>query len=129
MVPIHAAVLMCAWVVMTKRRRFPRPLVFATSHGHPEIEGSPFDMSGDTDLPAGLQCEACHGPLGNHGMKILPRGQAREPMLDFAVTKNARPELQNYLCLACHEDYNRMYWQSQSTSVIGFSVCELPRST
>lgn len=101
---------------------FPTALVFATSHGHPKIEGSPFDMSGGIDLPAGLQCEACHGPLGNHGMKILPPGQSREPMLDFAVTKNARPELQNHLCLACHEDYNRMYWQSSPHQLSGL-VC------
>lgn len=36
--------------------------VFQNHHGDPSTPGSPF--SSGQDFPAGLQCEACHGPVG-----------------------------------------------------------------
>ena len=90
---------------------FPTSLVFANIHGHPSVDGTPFDMTDSPTLPAGLQCEACHGPMSEHGTKILPDGAIREPMLNFGERGNAHSDLQNHLCLACHSDYNRMHWR------------------
>lgn len=91
---------------------FPTALVFANIHGHPNFRGTPFEISEDPVLPAGLQCEACHGPMSEHGAKILPEGAVREPMLNFGEYGNAKTDLQNQLCLACHDDYNRMHWRA-----------------
>ncbi|MCY4128868.1 MAG: DmsE family decaheme c-type cytochrome [Gammaproteobacteria bacterium] len=91
---------------------FPTALIFANIHGHPNFRGTPFEISDSSKLPAGLQCEACHGPLAEHGAKILPEGAVREAMLNFGERGNAKVDLQNQLCLACHEDYNRMHWRA-----------------
>ena len=44
---------------------FATAAVFETVHGHPGIDGSPFADAVSSAFPAGLQCEACHGPAGN----------------------------------------------------------------
>ena len=67
-------------------------------------------MSAAAHLPAGLQCEACHGPAGDHARQILPAGVVREPMVNFGVRANAEPGLLNGLCLGCHADYERAHW-------------------
>ena len=89
---------------------FPIALVFANIHGHPHFRGTPFETSDSAQLPAGMQCEACHGPMANHGVKILPKDSVREPMLNFGEQGNAKPDLENQMCLTCHDDYNRMHW-------------------
>lgn len=91
---------------------FPTALIFANIHGHPNFRGTPFERSVSPRIPAGLQCEACHGPIGEHGVKILPEGATRAPMLNFGARGNAKADLQNHLCLACHEDYNRSHWRT-----------------
>lgn len=91
---------------------FPTASIFANIHGHPGIKGTPFEAGDSPELPAGLQCEACHGPMAEHGVKILAEGKAREPILNFGNRSNANADLQNHLCLACHEDYNRMHWRA-----------------
>lgn len=91
---------------------FPTSMVFANIHGHPNVQGTPFQMSESLQLPAGLQCEACHGPMAEHGAKILADGATREPMLNFGKQGNADSDLQNHLCLSCHDDYNRMHWRA-----------------
>ena len=53
---------------------FPTDALFETVHGHPGVEGSPFMPGPLASFPAGLQCEACHGPIGAHGQRILPDG-------------------------------------------------------
>ena len=88
---------------------FPTLELFATVHGHPAIAGSPFAMD-DASPPGGLQCESCHGPAGEHDRRMLPEGARREPVLNFGERGNATPELQNALCLACHETYERAHW-------------------
>ena len=90
---------------------FPTSEIFATVHGHPEIDGSPFSSSDPENYPHGLQCEACHGPAGEHTKKLLAEGEIRQPMLNFGSQANVRSDLQNQMCLACHEDYNRSHWQ------------------
>lgn len=89
---------------------FPTLDVFRTVHGHPGIDGSPFARNGSSDPPAGLQCEACHGPIGEHGRQLLPDGVEREPILNFGSRSNAGPALQNGLCLQCHRTYERARW-------------------
>ncbi|MXY54451.1 MAG: DmsE family decaheme c-type cytochrome [Gammaproteobacteria bacterium] len=88
---------------------FPTLKLFATVHGHPAIAGSPFAVDAATP-PGGLQCESCHGPAGEHDRRMLPDGARREPMLNFGQRGNATPALQNALCLACHETYERAHW-------------------
>ena len=91
---------------------FPTAMIFANVHGHPKFRGTPFEINDSPQLPAGMQCEACHGPMADHGVKILGEESVREPMLNFGKRGNAEPDLQNHLCLACHDDYNRMHWRA-----------------
>ena len=92
---------------------FPTLDVFFTVHGHPRVDGSPFAMDG-AEPPAGLQCEACHGPIGDHGRQILPDGVEREPILNFGKRGNAEASLQNGLCLQCHRTYERARWSGSA---------------
>ena len=89
---------------------FPTTTVFETAHGHPGVHASPFAPPVHHDFPAGLQCEACHGPIGEHGRNLLAAGATREPMVNFGSRGNAEADLQNQLCLACHADYGRARW-------------------
>ena len=89
---------------------FPAAAVFETVHGHPDVDGSPFAAASPSSYPAGLQCEACHGPMGDHGRQLLREGAGREPMVNFRAQGNASAGLQNHFCLACHEDYGRARW-------------------
>lgn len=54
---------------------------------------------------AGLQCESCHGPKGKH------RGK-NEPMISFGENSPLTAEMQNSVCMACHDDSTRMDWHS-----------------
>ena len=90
---------------------FPTNAIFLTIHGHPNVKGSPFQQSDPDHFPHGLQCEACHGPAGDHLKKFLDDGEVHEPMLNFSEASNAQPDLRNQICLACHDDYNRSHWQ------------------
>ena len=89
---------------------FPAGAVFETVHGHPGIDGSPFKTGSSRSYPAGLQCEACHGPMGEHGQRMLREGAEREPIVNFGQRGNVSADLQNHFCLACHEDYGRSRW-------------------
>nr|WP_037469023.1 DmsE family decaheme c-type cytochrome [Shewanella marina] len=53
---------------------------------------------------AGLQCEACHGPMGKHN-----RG-GNEPMIAFGPKSTLDAEMQNSVCMSCHMDDDRMNW-------------------
>lgn len=89
---------------------FPTAAVFDNVHGHPAIPGTPFKSGSSAQRPAGLQCEACHGPVGEHGQRMLGEGLEREPIVNFGDRANASADLQNHFCLACHEDYGRARW-------------------
>lgn len=93
---------------------FPTTAIFATAHGHPGVAASPFAPAQSADFPAGLQCEACHGPAGEHGRNMVPDGENREPILNFGQRGNAGADLQNQLCLACHADYERARWRGSA---------------
>ncbi len=79
---------------------FPVMAIFATPHG----------QRGDTRSPmAGLQCEACHGPGGEHAAR-RPPGEERPPMPHFGRHASAPLAEQNQACLGCHQDRTRLHW-------------------
>ncbi|MGS0724576.1 cytochrome c3 family protein [Shewanella sp. 0m-11] len=61
-------------------------------HGNKSIQGTP---------AAGIECEACHGPLGLHA-----KAPEINPMIRFGAIEdaNAGAKLQNKICLRCHGD-------------------------
>ncbi len=68
--------------------------IFDGIHGNPNVVKGPM---------AGLQCESCHGPQGKH------RGK-NEPMITFGDDSPLTAEMQNSVCLACHDDSGRSDW-------------------
>ena len=93
---------------------FPTLEVFKTVHGDPSVPGSPFHMVRSATPPAGLQCEACHGPAGDHAASILAIGASRQPMVNFGRRGNLDAAVQNGLCLACHATYERARWSGSA---------------
>ncbi len=76
--------------------------IFDNIHGNVRHPDSPMNAN---------QCEACHGPLGNHARK--PRGnKPREPMITFGDLSPVSAEKQNSVCLSCHTDSGRAAWHS-----------------
>ena len=69
--------------------------IFKTRHGNPNDARSPFGKGQ-------LQCEACHGPGGNHTKKIK-KGETRTPMIRFSRDSAAPVAVQNGVCLTCHQ--------------------------
>lgn len=71
---------------------FPVLAIFKSPHGRSADARTPF---------AGLQCEACHGPGGDHGGRV--RGDdIRPPMPYFAPASPASVSEHNDVCLGCH---------------------------
>ncbi|AZG73284.1 DmsE family decaheme c-type cytochrome [Shewanella livingstonensis] len=70
--------------------------IFSSVHGNPNTVNGPM---------AGLQCESCHGPKGKHIGK-------NEPMISFGKKSPLTAEMQNSVCLACHNDSARLDWHS-----------------
>lgn len=83
--------------LMCHRRSDKVMALFQGVHGSVDSSKSPM---------AGLQCEACHGPMGQHN-----RG-GNEPMITFGSESSLAPEKQNSVCLSCHQDEERFNWQS-----------------
>ncbi|WP_298439185.1 DmsE family decaheme c-type cytochrome [uncultured Ferrimonas sp.] len=73
--------------------------LFDGVHGRTDSSTSPM---------AGLQCEACHGPMGKHN-----RG-GKEPMISFGEGSPLSSEKQNSVCMSCHQDEQRMAWHSST---------------
>ena len=69
--------------------------VFHTKHAVPTDSRSPFGAGQ-------LQCEACHGPGGNHAGRVR-RGQERPPVIRFGADSEASVAVQNGMCQNCHE--------------------------
>lgn len=75
----------------------PEPLaIFKTKHGVPTDSRSPFGEGQ-------LQCEACHGPGGEHAAR-LRRGAERPPILNFGSDVGTPVDEQNAMCMGCHSD-------------------------
>ncbi|GAA5194908.1 DmsE family decaheme c-type cytochrome [Ferrimonas gelatinilytica] len=82
--------------LMCHRRSDKVMELFDGVHGRMDQSKSPM---------AGLQCEACHGPQGNHRNK-------NEPMITFGGDTPLSAEKQNSVCLSCHQDEERMAWHN-----------------
>ncbi len=78
--------------------------VFHTKHGNPGDARSPFGKGN-------LQCEACHGPGGNHTKKVK-KGESRPPMVRFGRDSETPVSAQNGMCLGCHEKSIGAAWHS-----------------
>jgi DmsE family decaheme c-type cytochrome len=76
--------------------------VFKTKHGQPADDRSPFGHGQ-------LQCEACHGPGGDHTGRVK-RGEVRPPVIRFGPDSAAPVSVQNGMCLGCHESAMRESW-------------------
>lgn len=68
--------------------------IFHGPHGNPNDPQVPFGHNQ-------LQCEACHGPGGNHARRV-PRGQERPAVVRFGRNAPTSAAVQNKMCAACH---------------------------
>jgi len=68
--------------------------IFRTKHAVPSDSSSPFGHGQ-------LQCEACHGPGGDHAGRVR-RGQERPPVVLFGSDSTTPVDVQNGYCLDCH---------------------------
>ncbi|WP_102476452.1 DmsE family decaheme c-type cytochrome, partial [Shewanella sp. 10N.286.52.C2] len=73
--------------------------LFDGAHGQGNNSQSPM---------AGLQCEACHGPQGQHN-----RG-GKEPMIAFGKDSKLSAPTQNTVCQGCHNDPEQMAWHTST---------------
>jgi DmsE family decaheme c-type cytochrome len=76
--------------------------VFHGKHGQPADPRSPFGKGQ-------LQCEACHGPAGEH-TKRVKKGETRAPVIRFGRDSEAPVVVQNGMCLGCHEQSMAGEW-------------------
>jgi DmsE family decaheme c-type cytochrome len=84
-------------------------------------------MAASAALPAGLQCEACHGPIGEHGERFLDDGAAREAVLNFGARGNAAAALQNAMCMQCHASYQRAHWAGSAHEAADLACADCHR--
>jgi DmsE family decaheme c-type cytochrome len=78
--------------------------VFRGPHGRPEDAGSPFGVGQ-------LQCEACHGPGGDHAGRVR-RGEQRPALIEFGGEGATPVEFQNDMCLGCHDQEQSATWHA-----------------
>ncbi len=76
--------------------------IFGTKHAVPSDPRSPFGHGQ-------LQCEACHGPGGSHAPRVR-RGQERPPVINFGSHKDTNVDVQNGMCLDCHNNDVSVGW-------------------
>ncbi len=79
---------------------YPVLPIFKTKHGELNDPRTPM---------ARLQCETCHGPVGEHKKKAK-KGKKKAPIRAFGKNAWTPVEEQNGVCLSCHNDHNRMNW-------------------
>ncbi|NNF67948.1 MAG: DmsE family decaheme c-type cytochrome [Gammaproteobacteria bacterium] len=79
---------------------FPVLEIFRTPHGRAADARTPF---------AGLQCEACHGPGGDHA-RNLRDGDVRPAIPYFGEQSPASAEDHNAVCLGCHQQAAGLLW-------------------
>lgn len=85
--------------LMCHRKSVKIMAIFDGAHGLRSNNQSPM---------AGLQCEACHGPQGNHN-----KG-GKEPMISFGPDSKLSASAQNSVCQGCHNDAQQMAWHSST---------------
>ncbi len=91
--------------------------VFHGKHGNPADARSPFGKGQ-------LQCEACHGPGGDH-TKRVKRGETRPPMIRFTTDSAAPVSVQNGMCLNCHEKAMQSSWHAgpHAAAIVSCAAC------
>ena len=85
--------------LMCHRRSDKVMAIFDGEHGQNNSNKSPM---------AGLQCEACHGPQGQHN-----KG-GKEPMISFGAVSKLSANAQNTVCQGCHNDAQQMAWHTST---------------
>jgi len=91
--------------------------VFRTAHGVPTDPRSPFGAGQ-------LQCEACHGPGGEHAGRVR-RGQERPPVIRFGRGTETTIAGQNEMCLGCHDTMAGFGWHgtAHDDNDVGCAEC------
>ena len=87
-------------------------------------------MPSDPRSPFGhgqLQCEACHGPSGDHAGRVR-RGQERPPSIDFGTDTVSSVAVQNAMCLGCHEGDAGFAWHGSNHDFDSVSCAGCHRS-
>jgi DmsE family decaheme c-type cytochrome len=80
--------------------------IFRTKHAMPQDPDSPFGHGQ-------LQCEACHGPAGDHAGRVR-RGQERPPIPAFGSMSTTSIAGQNAYCIECHAPDTGFAWHGSS---------------
>ena len=81
--------------------------LFKGAHANPTDPAGPFGHGQ-------LQCEACHGPGGDHSKRVR-RGQERPPVsVHFGANSSTPVEDQNGVCLDCHEGNAAFGWHGNA---------------
>ena len=83
---------------------YPVMPIFKTRHAVVADPRTPF---------AAQQCEACHGPGGEH-QKEVKEGETKPPILAFGKDAWTPAREQNKRCLACHQNHQRILWQGST---------------
>jgi len=79
---------------------YPVLPIFKTKHGELNDPHTPM---------AKLQCETCHGPVGDHKKKAK-KGEKKAPIRAFGKNAWTPTKEQNAVCLSCHQDNHRANW-------------------
>jgi DmsE family decaheme c-type cytochrome len=92
--------------------------LFKGAHGNPADSSGPFGHGQ-------LQCEACHGPSGDHAGRVR-RGQERPaPNVLFGSDSSTAVSTQNSFCIDCHIDDTGFGWHGNDhdTNEIACADC------
>ena len=81
--------------------------LFKGAHANPGDPNGPFGHGQ-------LQCEACHGPSGDHSGRVRRGRERPAPAISFKVGDIATLEEQNGACLGCHEGDTGFGWHGSS---------------
>ena len=102
---------------------FPVFEIFKTKHANGADKRTPFarTKAADKHAPAGLQCEACHGP----GKKHADAGGGPDGINSFKSTSFLAPRERNKYCLECHQNNSRTGWHASThdSSNVACSDC------
>ena len=83
--------------------------IFQNKHAQRGDHRAPFGEGG-------LQCEACHGPGGDHSRRPR-RGEERASMPYWGHASTASTEELNGVCLTCHENHVGLKWAGSAHDV------------
>jgi DmsE family decaheme c-type cytochrome len=91
--------------------------VFHAAHAQQNDARAPFGKGQ-------LQCEACHGPGGNHAKRVK-KGETRPSMIKFGRDADTPVPVQNAMCLGCHEKAQAAGWHigPHDTNKVSCAAC------